>query len=69
MLVTVVSAWRRRAQRPRWTAPLLAGAAVFNLLLWSWAARCDEDVGLRLGYYAMEWTPPPGGIAMCQDGV
>ena len=19
--------------------------------------------------YPMEWTPPPGGIAMCQDGT
>ena len=52
LLVTVIPAWRRRAHCARWIAPILTGAAVFNLLIWSWAARGDEDLELRLGYYA-----------------
>ena len=52
LLATVVPAWRRWVQRTRSVAPILAGAAVFNLLIWSWAASGDEDLELRFGYYA-----------------
>ena len=52
LLATVIPAWRRRAHCARWIAPILTGSAVFNLLIWSWAARGDENLELRLGYCA-----------------